>query len=317
MDPSGFRADLELVPQSLERLATALPQSLSPLRGRVLVLGMGSSAYAAAPVVRAARAGGSNVWLELASTAQLPPPAPDLTVVAVSATGGSAEVLAAVAPYAGHGRLLALTNTTESPLAQLADTVVPLLAGPEQGGVACRTYRHTVAVLLALLAPASDPADLCRRAAQASAHLLATTGDWLDPVCTALAGPHGTFTLAPVERLGSAQQSALMMREGPRRLAYGCETGDWSHVDVYLTRTYDYRALLFAGSAWDGPALDWMHQRSTTYVSVGADLPGAAVSVRFPHDSDPWVAVLTEVLVGELVAHQWWAADPDFAWSAR
>lgn len=310
MDPTGFRADLAAVPESLGRLAAALESGLAelPAARRTLVLGMGSSRYAAEPAARAARATGSNTWAELASTAELPAPADDLRVVAVSATGSSAEVLASARPYAGRGTLVAVTNTTSSELAGLADVVVPMTAGVEEGGVACRTYRHTVAVLLALLAPRAvpDPVTTCRRAAEASSYLLDSATDWLGPVADALDGPHGMFTLAPAERLGSAQQSALMVREGPRRLAYACETGDWSHVDVYLTKTSDYRALVFAGSAWDGPALQWLRERGSTYVAVGADLPGAAATVRYPLDQDHGVALLTEVLVGELVAHRWW-----------
>jgi fructoselysine-6-P-deglycase FrlB-like protein len=310
MDPTGFRADLALVPESLQRLAAALDHGLPeiPTASRTLVLGMGSSRYAAGPVALAARAAGRDTWVELASAILLPPPADDLLVIAVSATGTSAEVLSAAQRYSGHGRLVAVTNTAESELAQQSDAVVPMGAGIEVGGVACRTYRHTIAVLLSLLAPAVVPdlGEMCRKAAQASSYLLETADEWLGPVSEALAAPHGTFTLAPVERLGSAQQSALMLREGPRRLASACETGDWSHVDVYLTKTYDYRALVFAGSAWDEPALEWMRGRGTTYVGVGADLPGATATVRFPDDDDPWVSLLTEVMVGELLAHRWW-----------
>ena len=46
-----------------------------------------------------------------------------------------------------------------------------------------------------------------------------------------------------------------MLREGPRLPAYGCETADWSHVDVYLTKTTDYRMLLLAGSRWEAELL--------------------------------------------------------------
>lgn len=310
MDPTGFRADVAAVPHWLDRLATVLEGGLPaiPTADRTLVLGMGSSRYAAEPVARAARAVGRHTWVEPASTAMLPPPADDLRVVAVSATGTSAEVLAASAGYSDRGTLVAVTNEPGSALATMADVVVPMGAGVEAGGVACRTYRHTMAVLLALLAPGPDLPTVVRRAASASAALLDTVDAWLEPVTTALTGPHGMFALAPVERLGSAQQSALMVREGPRRLAYGCETGDWAHVDVYLTKTYDYRALVFAGSAWDQQALKWLQDRGSTYVAVGADLPGAAAAVRYPYDDDPWVAMLTEVLVGELLAHHWWAA---------
>ena len=321
MDPTGFRADLALVPESLQRLAEALDDGLPqpPTAARTLVVGMRSSRYAAEPVVRAARAAGRDAWVELASATLLPPASEDLLVIAVSATGASAEVLAAARRYSGRGTLVAVTNTADSELASLADVVIPMSAGPETGGIACRTYRHTIAVLLALLAPDAVPdlAAVCRRAARASSHLLDSAPEWSGPTADALAGPQGTYTLAPVERLGSAQQSALMLREGPRRLAYACETGDWSHVDVYLTKTYDYRALMFAGSAWDEPALEWMRERGTTYVGVGADLPGAAATIRFPHDDDPWVSLLTEVMVGELLAHRWWAQDPSFSWSGR
>jgi hypothetical protein len=123
------------------------------------------------------------------------------------------------------------------------------------------------------------------------------------------------WTLAPAERLSSAQQSALMVREGPRRQAAACETGDWSHVDVYLTKTLDYRALMFTGSRYDDPALDWMAQRGSRLVAVGAAaghaaavVPGSVV-VRHLDDDDPHVAQHTETLVAELVAAAWWNAQ--------
>ena len=70
-------------------------------------------------------------------------------------------------------------------------------------------------------------------------------------------------------------QGALMVREGPRRAADGCETGDWNHVDVYLTKTLDYRALLFSGSRFDSDALKWMRDRHSHVVTVGAEPDGA------------------------------------------
>lgn len=319
MDTAAFRADLELIPPTLDALGDALDAGLPgierlPTSGiaRVLVLGMGSSRYAADVVARRYRAAGANVAVELASARMLPPAAPDLAVVAVSATGGSAEVLSAVERFRGTGRLIAVTNRPDSELGLLADVTVPLLAGSEASGVACRTFRATFPVLDAVLAqlvgaaPASRfDADGARAAATASAELLATSGDWLGPLAELLAGPMGTWALAPAERASSAQQAALMMREVPRRAAYASETGDWSHVDVYLTKTQDYRALVFAGSAWDAQALQWMAQRDSRFAAVGRELPGAELTLRFPGDEDDTVAALTEVLVGELVADQW------------
>jgi glutamine---fructose-6-phosphate transaminase (isomerizing) len=98
-----------------------------------------------------------------------------------------------------------------------------------------------------------------------------------------------------------------MVREGPRRRADACETGDWSHVDVYLTKTLDYRAVVFTGSRHEAAAAEWMHQRRSTSVAVGGAFPGARVEVRYPGDDEPTVALLTEVVVAELVAASWWA----------
>ena len=99
-----------------------------------------------------------------------------------------------------------------------------------------------------------------------------------------------------------------MLREGPRRRADACETGDWAHVDVYLTRSIDYRAVLFAGSRYDDQAMGWLSSRGSVVVAVGADVPGAALSVRYRDDDDPLVALLTETLVVELLAATWWRA---------
>ncbi|GLI26816.1 sigma factor regulator FecR [Agromyces rhizosphaerae] len=319
MDTAAFRSDLELIPETLGALADAVDAGLDGLdrlpmlaASRVLVLGMGSSRYAADVVARRYRAVDAQVMVELASVALLPPAAPDLAVVAVSATGGSVEVLRAIERYRGTGRLVAVTNRADSELARAADVVVPLHAGVEASGVACRTFRATFAVLDQVLAellgtaPEArfDPAAL-RAAADTSAHLLEASADWLAPMADLLAGPMGTWALAPAERASSAQQSALMLREVPRRAAFASETGDWSHVDVYLTKTQDYRALVFAGSAWDAQALEWMAMRSSRFASIGRDLPGAELTLRFPGDEDDTVAALSEVLVGELVADHW------------
>ena len=183
-------------------------------------------------------------------------------------------------------------------------------AGEEVGGVACRTFQHTGLMLRALETHLTgiedDLAGLTRQVAHASADLLRTSGTWLPRIALSLGSPAGVFLLAPVERYSSAEQGALMIREGPRRPASACETGDWAHVDVYLTKTLDYRAILFAGSRWDDQALAWLRKREATFVSVGADVSGAKHVIRYPGDDDPDIARHAEVLVPELLAATWW-----------
>jgi hypothetical protein len=80
-------------------------------------------------------------------------------------------------------------------------------------------------------------------------------------------------------------------------------------VDVYLTKTLDYRALLFPGSRYDEQAMDWVRQRGSTVITVGGEVKDATAAVRYAHDDDPDVALLTETLVAELVAAYWWSAQ--------
>jgi glucosamine--fructose-6-phosphate aminotransferase (isomerizing) len=315
MDPALFLADLEAKPTSIARLGDAF-RTGDPLADvprsprRVLFLGMGSSRYAAGMAALRLRAAGVDAVAEYASSTIAGPASSDLLVVAVSASGESDETIAAVDRYRGRSRVVALTDAARSTLATLADVVVPLEAGEERGGVACRSFQHTELILRALETRLGGrPAhmsNLCDRVAIASADLLDRRSTWLPEGVDALDSPDGVYLLAPVERLASAEQGALMVREGPRRRAVGCETGDWSHVDVYLTKTLDYRALLFAGSPWDGNALDWLAKRATTFVAVGADVPAARSVVRYVGDDDAEVAGLTEVLVPELLAATLW-----------
>jgi fructoselysine-6-P-deglycase FrlB-like protein len=317
VNPLAFLADLETKPHWLdllaERFALGNPWSAVPTDvDRVLLLGMGSSGYAAADAARDLRSAGLNAAFEPSSAESSWPPDQRLLVVAISASGESAETMDAIERYRGRAPIVALTNVPGSPLARAADVVVELLAGEEAGGVACRTFQHTGLMLRALESHLTgideDLAVLTRAIAHATADLLRTSGDWLPRMAGALASPDGVFLIAPAERFASAQQGSLMLREGPRVAAGASETGDWAHVDVYLTKTLDYRAIVFPGSRWDAGAIDWLRRRGATYVVVGGDVAGAAQSIRYAGDDDPDVARSTEVLVPELLAASWWRA---------
>lgn len=315
MDAQRFRTDLDAVPDSLVVLADAIEDgrlwTLDETPRRLALVGMGSSHFAAEVCARRLRSHGLDAVAEPASAAAMWPADPSLTVIAISASGSSVETLDALERHRGTSRLVALTNRPGSAITDRCDATVEMRAGDEKGGVACRSFRNTIGALLALESEwtgAPSPAPALRRAADASAHLLATEDTWLPHVLDVLDAPDGTWLLAPVERISSSLQGALMVREGPRRRADGCETGDWSHVDVYLTKTLDYRAIVFTGSRYDDQAAAWMRERGSRVVAVGGTFPSASVTVRYPDDDDPVVALLTEVLVAELVAASWWAS---------
>jgi glutamine---fructose-6-phosphate transaminase (isomerizing) len=309
MDPAAFVADLEAKPEVLLALLDQWPQWPQLTAGPIVLTGMGSSFFAAETAARRLRRHGVTAVAELASVEATFPPSPMLTMIAISASGTSVEAVSLLRAHLGVSTTIALTNAVAPP----AETVIAMHAGVEAGGVACRTYLHTLVALLALEEQLTGIdlrlGERVRRSAAATAYLLDRRDGWLPPTLDALDGTEGLWLLAPAERLGTALQGALMVREGPRRAADGCETGDWNHVDVYLTKTLDYRALLFAGSRFDADALKWMMERGSHVVAVGAEHAGATANVRYPGDDDPVVALLTEPLIAELVAAMWWLSQ--------
>ncbi|WNG87489.1 SIS domain-containing protein [Mycobacterium sp. ITM-2016-00317] len=319
MNPDAFAADLARKPEMLSKLADTLAQHnpwsqvVPPEVSRVVFIGMGSSAYAAGVAAARLRSRGISAVSEIASLELLPVWGPDTLVVATSATGGSVETLDALDRIDPAAHRVALTNTAGSPITTRCEATVELWAGPEAGGVACRSYQHTLALLLALEChltgtPRRDLVGAIAAAARASDHLLDTENDWLPAVSGHLLGPVETHLCAPAQRFSSAQQGALMLREGPRRSAIGCETGDWSHVDVYRTKNTDLRMLVFAGSKWETQMAEWTGPRGTRIVGVGGDVPTATSTLRYPGDDVDDVRLLTETLVPELVAARDWQA---------
>jgi glucosamine 6-phosphate synthetase-like amidotransferase/phosphosugar isomerase protein len=312
VDPAAFLADLEAKPAALLTLLDDLPVWPVAAPGPIVLTGMGSSWFAADVAARRLRRRGIVAVADLASVEATFPPGPDVSLIAITASGRSAETIALLRAHTGKSRTTVVTNDDSASLH--ADHTVLMHAGVETGGVACRTYLHTVVALLALEEQLADVdlrlGERVRRSAAAIAYLLDRRDGWLPPVIEAIDGTEGLWLLAPAERLGSALQGALMVREGPRRAADGCETGDWNHVDVYLTKTLDYRAVMFRGSRFDTDALKWMTDRRSHVVTVGGDPAiegdGVSTSVHYPGDDDPIVALLTEVLVAELLAAHWW-----------
>lgn len=315
MNPDAFREDVLREPETLATLLDAYGGVASPLRPlgadplagrRVALIGMGSSRFAALTVAAALRARGVAAVAEYASADASATTAPgrDVLAVGISASGATPETVAALARHRGVSRTVAITNRPDGPLAEAADVVLPLLAGEEAGGVACRTFQATLAVLWLL---AGVGADALRPAVEAQRALLDARHDWLESLLAAVAGAHTVYAIAPAARISSALQAALMLREGPRVAADGCETGDWTHVDVYLSKHPGYTALLFPGSAFDEGVMEWARPRGSRILAVGRPGPRGATPVApFAGADDPLVASLVEVGVVELLAATWW-----------
>lgn len=307
MHQSGFEADILREPAALATLLDHYGAPGGPLADlrlgdarRIVLLGMGSSQFAAQTAAALWRSRGIDAHVELASAAHPFPPSAETIAIGISASGGSAETVEALARHHGTSRTVALTNYPDGAIAEHADVVLPMLAGVEDGGIACRSFQATLALLHLI---AGVPADALRPAVAAAQAVVDSRETWLGDLLE-IVGDGPVYAIAPYERISSALQSALMFREAPRIAADGCETGDWLHVDLYLTKHPGYRALLFTGSRYDTEVMTWARERACAIVAVGRTIEGAALHIAVP--DDPLVAVLVETMVAELAASELW-----------
>jgi fructoselysine-6-P-deglycase FrlB-like protein len=181
LHPEHFAADV----QRAARVLCDPPADLEPLEmlarrtRRVLFLGMGSSRFAALDAATLLRSHGVDANAEMASTGLPQPATADTLVLAISATGGSAETVTAMRRHLGTSMVVGLTARVDSPIGEEADLCVQIATdGPS--GVACASYRSTVAVLqqvcgLFVPGPGPEPRE---RADETAATVVAQSHEW-------------------------------------------------------------------------------------------------------------------------------------------
>ncbi len=134
--------------------------------------------------------------------------------IAISQSGKSPDLLRnAEAAKAAGARVVALVNVEDSPLAQLADTVIPLHAGAERSVAATKSYLASLAAILQLAACwKQDAALLAALDALPEAMRQAWQGDW-SGVSDGLVRAGNLFVLGRGIGLGAAQEAALKFKE--------------------------------------------------------------------------------------------------------
>jgi fructoselysine-6-P-deglycase FrlB-like protein len=285
-----FDSDIADSAAALSRVLDAWQPTDLGTQGRVVFAGLGSSRFAADVVVPHMRARGWPAWVELADD-ETSMPAEDLTLVAISASGATPEVIRAAERHKGRDRVVAVTNRPDSQLATAADHVVALDAGREVAGIACRTFRATIAVLA--LASGIRSVDDLRPAVGRLSAVLDDRQRWAPALVDALDGAVGIDVLATGSLLGVAEQAALMLREAPRLSAHAVSTHDWPHTGVYLAWP-GHRLVLFPGSHVDAEIETVAARRGTSLVAI------------IPGHQDPVVRAIVDSVVMECVAADLW-----------
>ena len=207
----GMQFELEIreQPEVWERIARCdrAEHLARALCGKVVLVGSGSSLYAAQLGALALRRRRIDAVALAASEARLDHNAyEDATVVAISQSGRSSDLLEA-AEILRPRRLVALTNTFDSPLAARAELALDVGAGSERAIPASKSVTATVAILLwaASLAGGDgrrDAAGLVRTARAIRA--------WLASEDLAVVSEHA-------RRVAAGRPSARGRRPGSRR----------------------------------------------------------------------------------------------------
>jgi glutamine---fructose-6-phosphate transaminase (isomerizing) len=213
--PAVVRAQLLANAAQVKRLAAAL--WAAPPRA-IVTCARGSSDHAAtfARYLIETRLGllTSSAAPSVSSLYQAVPDLAGTLMLAISQSGASPDLLAAVAGARAAGaRIVALVNAETSPLAQLADELLPLHAGPERSVAATKSYLASLSAIVQLVAVWSRDASLAGALEQLP-QLLARAWelDWSAAV-TRLAAAHNLFVVARGLGLAIAQEAALKFKE--------------------------------------------------------------------------------------------------------
>lgn len=270
--------------------------------GEVLdVVAMGASTMAAEFLVHEARRRGRVVlnwsaadWRELSSL-------PGSLAIGISESGRSPETIDALGRFAGHR--IVVTNVEDSPVVEVADTVVPLGAVAD-AGVYVSGYTSTL-VALALIGDALGLGHV----AEGVDELPQRVRDWLPGATAAvdafLAERLGGASPAAVDCVGagaafaSAAETALLFREAGRTPSAFFATDQYLHGPAEAVPG-GFCAVVFGGGRAD-ELVETMTASGFPVLHVSREpVPGAA-GVVVP-DASPLVTSVLEALVGQVFA---------------
>lgn len=142
----------------------------------------------------------------------------DALYLVISQSGRSPDLLRnAQAARDGGACVVALVNQEDAPLAQLADVVLPLHAGPERSVAATKSFIASLSAIFQLVACWTGDAALAdARAALPDALRAAWALDWsalVDGLSDAAQPVHSMFVLGRGLGLATAQEAALKFKE--------------------------------------------------------------------------------------------------------
>lgn len=156
----------------------------------------------------------SSAAPSIASVYSATPDLSETTVLAISQSGRSPDIIAIVEAARKSGaHIVAMVNDETSPLADMADVFLPLCAGAERSVAATKTYLSSTALIAQLIAAWSGD-DLLRTAVQGLPGLMerAWQCDW-SAALPALTEASDLYVVGRGVGFGAAQEAALKFKE--------------------------------------------------------------------------------------------------------
>jgi glutamine---fructose-6-phosphate transaminase (isomerizing) len=213
--------------------------------------------------------------------------AADLTgmlAIGISQSGKSPDILSAMrAAKQGGARTVALANTADSPLAEEADTFLPLHAGPEISVAATKSYIASLAALLHLVGEWAGDGELLEALHAAPALLeRAWEADW-SPMVDRLERAQGLYVIGRGLGFGIAQEAALKFKETCGLHAEAFSAAEVRHGPMALVGP-DFPLLVFRQGDETADGVDELVAevvaRGGDVLVSGGEVPGA---IQLPH----------------------------------
>lgn len=247
----------------------------------------------------------------LASLYRTGPRVRDALVIGLSQSGRSPDIVAVLDDARAQGALtLAVTNDPESPLALVADVVVPLEAGPELAVAATKTYVAELAVV-ALLSEAlrgGDPDPALAGLPEALAGMIGQEPQ-IVALASRLAHAPACVVLARGFQYATAREWALKLKEVAGVFADPYSAADFEHGPISLVEP----GLPVLAVVSTGPTLPGLVALLGRLAENGADLlvvsdaAGARAlgsgSLALPADLPEWLAPIVAILPCQLFAY--------------
>ncbi|HKD21302.1 MAG TPA: SIS domain-containing protein [Rhizomicrobium sp.] len=202
----------------------------------------------------------------------------DTVFVAISQSGRSPDLLAAVSAAKTAGAFtIALVNQEDSPLAALADDVVPLRAGAEKSVAATKTYLAANAAILQLVAEWREDAELKKALVSLPQNLAkAWSLDWQAP---RLAEAKDLYVIGRGLGFGLAQEAALKFKETCGLHAEAFSAAEVRHGPMALVGPH-FPALIFAQNDETRAGIESLARQflaaGADVTAAGLEMPGAA-----------------------------------------